>query len=149
MRLSLTLWVFLLAGAAAAQPVKADKQLKATAQSLTLEGAYNKLSNDVAALLRRAMAEPNDATALALLEGEGAHLLMRRQQLQPTLRKWLATLTPAQRQKFDHRIQTSNGLMQYILWMVEKDSKTNVRLNNNPKLTEAFAKLVDVIGMGG
>lgn len=106
----------------------------------TPEAAFMSLTNDVAALLRRVLAEPNDAKALALLQGpEAAHLLQREEKQKPALRKWIKALPLDERKAFGQRIVDSD-LIQF-LQSIDKNAQVNARLKQNPKLEDAIRRL--------
>lgn len=112
----------------------------------TPEDTYTNLCSDAATLLRRALAEPNDAKALALLQSEGARLAQRQQQLRPVFAQWYKALSPAQRQAVYQRM-LNNNLIRYMQ-SLENNAKINARLERSPKLQAAVIKLTDVMQMG-
>ncbi|MCC2545603.1 hypothetical protein LJY25_04040 [Hymenobacter sp. BT175] len=113
---------------------------------VTPERAFTTLCNDAAEVLRRALAEPNDAKALALLQSGSTPILKRKQQLAPAFSKWIKTLSPPQRQSFAQRIMVNNGMIKY-LQLMEHDKKLNARIERNPKLMAAVTNLTAVMQM--
>lgn len=127
-----------------AQPSVAQhaEPVKTTRIHSTPESAFITLSNDVGDLMRRAMSEASDDKALALLQGqEAAALSKRQQQLRPALMKWLKTLSSVQREAFAQRMLQNSGMMKFMQSM-DQNAKANARLERNSKLGDAFQKLV-------
>ena len=107
----------------------------------TAEATFTSLANDVAALLRRALAEPNDIKALDILQGpEASRLLQRQKQQRPVFQKWLNGLSPSQRQAFAQRTM-NNDLMRFMQ-SVDQNAQANARIERNAKLGAALTKLV-------
>lgn len=103
---------------------------------------FNALSDDMASLLSRALAEPSDARALALLRGPEAAQLVRRQlRLQPEFSHWRTSLTREQRQTIGQDIINNNPVMVFAKAM-EEDPAAMARLKRNPALRTEIEKMV-------
>lgn len=101
-----------------------------------------RLFNDMGALLRRALAESNDAKALAMLQGtEAAQILKREQESEPVFAQWQRTLPTAERKALELQLQ-NNETGQFIS-SLSQDANTSARLQHNPKLKAAVALLLD------
>lgn len=111
----------------------------------TPEADFTALYNDVAALLRRALAETSDASALALLRSQTPALVKRQQQLRPAYNKWLASVPPAQSAAAMQRLQTSATTKS--LKALENDPKVKARLAANEALAAAVGATMGAMNM--
>lgn len=139
MKLLALLVALLLTSPAPAQTARPG----ATAQALPASLAtFNALSDDTASLLSRALAEPSDARALALLRGPEAAQLVRRQlRLQPAMSQWRTSLTREQRQTIGQNIINNNPVMVFAK-ALEEDPAALARLKRTPALKTEIEKLV-------
>jgi hypothetical protein len=139
MKLIVLLGACLLALPAPAQAPRPAAAAQTVPASLV---TFNALSNDTAALLSRALAEPSDARALALLRGPEAAQLVRRQlRFQPEFAKWRATLSPSQRQAIGQQIINDNPVMVFAK-ALQEDPAATARLQRNPALKTEIEKMV-------
>lgn len=112
-------------------------QPSASAYSLQLS-----LSQEVAQLLRRAMAQPNDTKAIATIESkETVRLMERAQQLRPAFTRWLNTLSTAQREELMQRFMKESALMQCVD-SLEHDPRVKTRFKRSPNLENAVQGLL-------
>lgn len=101
-----------------------------------------RLFNDMGALLRRALAEPDDTKALAMLQGaEAAQILKREQESGPVLAEWRRTLSTDERKAVDLELQNSETGK--FISFLSQDAKTSARLGHNPQLQTAVKLLLD------
>jgi|GEM_PF-3458005 len=136
--------VFLLAALLLTAPAPAQTtRPAATAQAAPSSLAtFNALSDDLASLLSRALAEPSDARALALLRGSEAAQLVRRQlRFRPEFAQWRATLSREERQAIGQRIINDNPVMVFAK-ALQEDPAATARLKRNPALKTEIEKLV-------
>lgn len=135
--------LLLVAALLLATPAPAQTTRPAAAQAAPASLAtFNALSDDTASLLSRALAEPSDARALALLRGPEAAQLVRRQlRFQPEFARWRTSLTREQRQTIGQNIINNNPVMVFAKAMQE-DPAATARLKRNPALKTEIEKLV-------
>ncbi|UOQ97823.1 hypothetical protein MUN81_21675 [Hymenobacter sp. 5317J-9] len=101
-----------------------------------------RLFNDMGALLRRALAEPNDTKALAMLQGtEAAQVLKREQEAEPVIAAWQRTLSAAERKAVE--LQLQNSETGRFISSLRQDATMRARLEHNPKLQAAVALLLN------
>jgi hypothetical protein len=113
----------------------------ATHPSVDVYGSLLNLNRDTARLLRRAMAEPDDKKAIAMLNGqETAHLMKRAEALRPSLSSWVNTLSEAQKEQFMQRFMKESPLMQCID-SLEHNPQTKARVEHNPDLQNTIQTL--------
>lgn len=134
-------------GLVAALPAVAQRPAPAqqAAASRPPTDAYTSLLNrskDVARLLRRAMAEPDDTKALAIIESrETVGLKKRAEQLNPKLSSWVNTLSEEQKKAFEQRFLKESPLMQY-LDSLEHNPQVKARMEHSPSLQNAIQSFV-------
>lgn len=138
----------LLLGPAHTPYAKSSTCITATTYQATPEKAFTALGNDAGLLLRRAMEEPSDAKAIALLQNGSAPLQKRKQQLQTSYQAWVKALSQTQREAFVLRMMKNNGLMTYMM-SLEHNTKANARLDRNPKLANAVTNLMKIAALEG
>jgi len=123
-------------------PAQAPRPTAATQATPASLATFNTLSDDTATLLSRALAEPSDARALALLRGPEAAQLVRRQlRFQPEFARWRATLSPEQRQAIGQRIINDSAVMVFVK-ALQEDPVATARLQRNPELKTEIEKMV-------
>ncbi|NML66102.1 hypothetical protein HHL22_12885 [Hymenobacter sp. RP-2-7] len=138
--------VLLSCGLAAALPGAAQqpapRQNTVEAAPADAYGSWLSIGNDVARLLRRALAEPDDAKAIALLNSRAtARLKAKAEQLQPSLRSWVSTLSVEQKEAFAQRFLRESPLRQ-CLDSLERNPASKARLERSRGLQSALQALV-------
>ncbi len=87
------------------------------------------------------MAEPDDAKAIATMNGqETAHLMKRAEELQPSLRHWVNTLSEEQKEQFMQRFLKESPLVQCVD-SLEHNPETKARVERNPDLKNMIEAL--------
>lgn len=100
------------------------------------------LGDEVARLLRRALIQPDDTKALAVLESrETKRLLARGQDLRPAFRAWRNRLPEAEREKMVQRFMQQSTIM-HCLDSLDHDPAAKVRFAHNANLNNTVQGLV-------
>lgn len=104
----------LLVGALALAQLGAGPPRPAAQAVASALGQFEGLSQDAVRLLRRALREPSDTNAQAVLKGPGlARLLARREQVKPTFDRWLRAQTEMQKNALLQKFLHANPLALY------------------------------------
>ena len=127
--------------AMAQRPAPAKKVVVAARPSVDAYGNLLNQGKEVTRLLRRAMAEPDDKKAIAIMNGqETARLMKKAEEIHPAVVSWLNTFSEKQREELMQRFLTESPLMQYID-SLEHNPQIKARIERNPNLQNAIQAL--------
>ena len=126
-------------------PVVTPFYSSATRQLSVPEAEFNHIGNDIMRLVQRALGLPSDATAVALLQKEGAPLRQQARKLRPTYAQWFSGLNAREKTGVRERIQLSS--FGGYFGSLETDVQLAARLHANPRLSQAVDQLTAALNM--